>query len=288
MMTIANRITLLRAFLTILMYACIVVPASWTRLAALLIFALASITDWVDGFLARRTNTTTTFGAVADPFVDKLLIGGVFVAFGSVPALHVPLWAVFLIIAREMMISTLRVLAALNREMLAAERSGKFKTAIQMISASLILVILNIQDLAVNGPPDWQAGMQAAAHFTLQFPYLLTIIVMIVTWASGISYLYNHWDMLRRSWSIPNSRRQPQLRRTENRRQRRPHRNNRFRPEKKDGIVQSSPYFPQDAILREAKKNHRPRRRGKRPAGQTAQNTGGARPAAPAATAAQD
>lgn len=294
MMTIANRITLLRAFLTILMYACIVVPASWTRLAALLIFAIASITDWIDGFLARRTNTTTTFGAVADPFVDKLLIGGVFVAFASVPALNVPLWAVFLIIARELTISTLRVLAALNREVLSAERSGKFKTAIQMISASIILIILNIQDLAVNGPLDWQPAMQGTAHLTAQFPYVLTIIVMLITWASGISYLYNHWDMLSRSWSIPQNRR-PSSR--HNGAERRAGRHDSQRHEAKlearrqdrrygqyngsDDMVQKSAYFS-DTPQRDGKKRqYRPYRRNKRPA----RNGGQGQPApqAPAA-----
>lgn len=275
MMTIANRITLLRAFLTILMYACIVVPASWTRLAALLIFAIASITDWIDGFLARRTNTTTTFGAVADPFVDKLLIGGVFVAFASVASLNVPLWAVFLIIARELTISTLRVLAALNREVLSAERSGKFKTAIQMISASIILIILNIQDMAVNGPLDWQPAMQGAAHLTAQFPYVLTIIVMLITWTSGISYLYNHWDMLSRSWSIPQNRR-PSSRRNgaDYRKGQDRHRHEAKQEARRqdrrygqyngsDSMVQKSAYFS-DTPQREARK--RPYRRNKRQA----------------------
>lgn len=285
MMTIANRITLLRAFLTILMYACIVVPASWTRLAALLIFALASITDWVDGFLARRTNTTTTFGAVADPFVDKLLIGGVFVAFASVPTLNVPLWAVFLIIARELMISTLRVLAALNREVLSAERSGKIKTALQMISASIILIILNIQDLAINGPVTWQAGMQAAAQVTQNMPYILTVIVMIVTWASGISYLYNHWGLLTRSWSIParkgrNQQYQYRHNSADNRNRRpRNSNNNRSGSDSRTsnstsgGVVQKSAYFPQDAqAARNGKKNYRPYRRSKRPMNHSAEH----------------
>ena len=202
-MTLANRITLLRAFMSVLMFVCIVVPGIWTRLAALAIFALASITDWVDGYLARKTNTATTFGAIADPFVDKLLIGAVFVAFASIPALNVPLWAVFLIIAREMMISSLRVLAAIHKEVLAADRSGKFKTAIQMISSCVILIILNMYDLAAVGPENWRTFFAGAVFAMKPFPYILTIIVTAITWGSGIMYLNSHWAMLKKSWSIP-------------------------------------------------------------------------------------
>ena len=82
MMTLANKITLIRAALAIVMFLFILAPFGWARLVATLIFILAASTDWVDGKIARETNTITPFGAIVDPFVDKILVIAAF-AFGK-------------------------------------------------------------------------------------------------------------------------------------------------------------------------------------------------------------
>ena len=128
MMTLPNKITLTRAALSIVMFIFILIPCGWTRLIATLIFIVAASTDWVDGKIARETNTITPFGAIVDPFVDKILVSAALFAFVGIHELDVPIWAVFFIILRELMISTLRVIAALEGKVMAAERWGKFKT----------------------------------------------------------------------------------------------------------------------------------------------------------------
>ena len=90
-------------FGTMIMFICLMVDNIWFRLAAAVLFGLAALTDWLDGKIARQTGTMTPFGAIADPFVDKILVGAVYIGFASLPMLNVPLWAVFLIIARELM-----------------------------------------------------------------------------------------------------------------------------------------------------------------------------------------
>ena len=137
MMTLANKITLLRAGLSLLMFAFILLPFWWARFAATLIFILAASTDWVDGKIARETNTITPFGAIVDPFVDKILVIAAFFAFVAIRPLNVPIWAVFLILLRELMVSNLRAIAALDGQVMAAERWGKFKTVFQMIMICL-------------------------------------------------------------------------------------------------------------------------------------------------------
>ena len=112
MMTLANKITLMRAALSIVMFLFILLPYGWARITATLIFILAASTDWVDGKIARQTNTITPFGAIVDPFVDKILVAAAFFAFVGIKELDVPIWAVFFILLRELMISTLRVIAA--------------------------------------------------------------------------------------------------------------------------------------------------------------------------------
>ena len=83
MMTLANKITLIRAGLSIVMFIFILLPFAWARFTATLIFILAASTDWVDGKIARSTNSYTPFGAIVDPFVDKILVGAAFFAFGK-------------------------------------------------------------------------------------------------------------------------------------------------------------------------------------------------------------
>ena len=83
MMTLANKITLVRAALSIVMFLFILMPYAWARFVAILIFIVAASTDWVDGKIARETHTVTPFGAIVDPFVDKILVIAAFFAFSG-------------------------------------------------------------------------------------------------------------------------------------------------------------------------------------------------------------
>jgi len=207
-MTLANRITMLRALMAVGVFVCIVLHGVWFRLAALALFCAAAFTDWLDGKIARETGTVTHFGAIADPFVDKILVGGAFLAFASIKSLNVPLWAVFIIIARELMVSSLRALAALGGKVLSAEKAGKFKTFFQLLAAFAILLVLNFQTmlLAGSGTHTITPQMVDIYRLTLGIPYWISVLTALVTAASGAAYLYNHWAMLQDSWSDPHLR----------------------------------------------------------------------------------
>ena len=203
MMTLANKITLTRAALSIVMFIFILLPYGWSRFTATLIFILAASTDWVDGKIARETNTVTPFGAIVDPFVDKILVAAALFAFVGIKELDVPIWAVFFILLRELMISTLRVIAALEGKVMAAERWGKFKTVIQMVAVGTIFFVLDVYHLAhlLGGVAQEVCWI---IFVTLQkIPYTITAIAAVVTWLSAISYLRNNWDLLKKSWSLP-------------------------------------------------------------------------------------
>ncbi len=203
MMTLANKITLTRAALSILMFIFILLPYAWARLTATLIFIVAASTDWVDGKIARQTNTTTPFGAIVDPFVDKILVCAALFAFVGIRELDVPIWAVFFIMLRELMISTLRVIAALEGKVMAAERWGKFKTVIQMVAVGTIFFVVDVYHLAhiLTGTAQ---TICMIIFFTLRkIPYAITAIAAIITWISAISYLKNNWELMRKSWSLP-------------------------------------------------------------------------------------
>ena len=111
------------------------------------VFILACITDFFDGYLARKYNETTTFGKFMDPLADKLLVCSALICFAADPECVMPAWAVIVIIAREFIISGFRLVASDNHVVIAASYWGKFKTTFQMIM--VILMIANIQALNI-------------------------------------------------------------------------------------------------------------------------------------------
>lgn len=139
-MNTANKLTMLRvimipAFLLVL-YLQVPGAAYW----AMGIFIVASVTDWVDGYVARHYNQTTDFGKFMDPLADKCLVTAAmlwFVEVGQMPA-----WALLIVIVREFGVSGLRMVAATNGTVIAAAWSGKIKTASTMVC--LVLMFLPI------------------------------------------------------------------------------------------------------------------------------------------------
>lgn len=202
-MTLANKITLTRAALSIVMFLFILCPYGWARLVATLIFILAASTDWVDGKIARETNTITPFGAIVDPFVDKILVAAAFFAFVGIKELDVPIWAVFFILLRELMVSTLRVIAALEGKVMAAERWGKFKTVIQMTAIGVIFFVLDVYHLSHLLTGCTKSVCVFLFVLLCKIPYAITVIAAAITWISAVSYLKNNWDLLKKSWSLP-------------------------------------------------------------------------------------
>lgn len=141
-------------------------------LGALVIFALASVTDALDGHIARSRGLVTDFGKFMDPLADKLLVTAALLAF--VEMLNVPAWVVFLIIARELAITGLRTLAAGKGVVMAADKWGKVKTASQMVWICYGLVMgFCFHSLPVRGDAGWgmylvfQIGMAAVLCATL-------------------------------------------------------------------------------------------------------------------------
>lgn len=189
-----------RILLSLFIFLLIISRSLWSELGALALLTVASISDYFDGVIARRTHTMTPFGAIADPFADKILVMAVFLAFASLRELTVPIWAVFLILMRELTISTLRVLAALRGEVMKAEKTGKVKTVIQMTSAFIILTLLVLKIWGKKyGLP--AVFLAETAGRTGRIAYWLTVFTALITVLSGAVYLYNHRDLLIKSWS---------------------------------------------------------------------------------------
>lgn len=138
-MNLPNKITVFRACMVPVFLIFMLVPGIPAgKYIAAVIFAVASASDFLDGYLARKNNLVTDFGKFMDPLADKLLVCSAFICF--VEFNTVPAWVVILIIGREFIISGFRLVAADNNIVIAANYWGKIKTVVQMIMCVLFIV----------------------------------------------------------------------------------------------------------------------------------------------------
>src|SRR6202790_2015992 len=141
----ANRLTLGRLALTILFVAALNSSWQYGRTTALLIFLIAGVTDFIDGEVARRYGVVTNFGMLMDPLVDKIMMAAAFISL--VPLKAVPAWAATAVVARDFLITGLRLMASSKGRVLPAERLGKHKTSWQIITVLFFLCLLSLLEL---------------------------------------------------------------------------------------------------------------------------------------------
>ncbi|MDR0325837.1 MAG: CDP-diacylglycerol--glycerol-3-phosphate 3-phosphatidyltransferase [Oscillospiraceae bacterium] len=170
-MTIANVVTIARIGLVpvFLVY----MGMDW-RVAALVIFSVAAATDFIDGYLARRMGQVTNFGKIMDPLADKLLVLVALICF--IREGTAPVWVVAVVLAREFLVSALRIVAASEGKVLAADFSGKVKTVVQIFGAIAILT-------------PWY-NIELWPSFALHT--LASWLIAAVTVWSGLDYLVRH------------------------------------------------------------------------------------------------
>lgn len=145
-MNTANKLTVFRiALIPFFVLFMLTDFTDYNRLIALIIFIIASITDQLDGHIARKYNMITSFGKFMDPIADKLLISSALICLSSLGEL--PAWVVIVIILREFAISGLRLVATENGSVIAAAGWGKAKTVSQM--TLIIIMLLNIPQLHI-------------------------------------------------------------------------------------------------------------------------------------------
>ncbi len=185
-MNAPNQLTLTRVIMTFVFVVVLMWEFPYSKTAALMLFTVASLTDLYDGILARRYNIVTNFGTLMDPVADKILIGSAFVAFVGLGI--IPAWMAIVIIAREFVITGLRLLAASKGQILAAGWGGKNKTVSQVFAASVVLVGLALRDdwsTKLHLKPEWLAPFNRVA-------FTVTVIAVVFTLSSAGSYLHNN------------------------------------------------------------------------------------------------
>lgn len=174
-MTTASKITLLRVLLIplylVTMYLSHGEAGLWMYLS-LAIFIIASLTDFIDGYIARNYNQVTDFGKFLDPLADKLLTiaaMAMFCEWGSFPA-----WALMIVLTREFAVSGLRMVAGPKGKVIAAGKSGKFKTASTMVGLCVMMAFPQVPIIGL----------------------IVMVIIVVTTLYSGIEYFIQNWNCL--------------------------------------------------------------------------------------------
>lgn len=191
-MNLPNFLTLLRILLAPVFMALFVIENVWTRLAALVIFIIASLTDMYDGYYARKYGIATSFGKFMDPLADKILTSIAFISFATLN--YVEAWMVLAIVIREFLITGLRSLAAYKGVLITPTRMAKVKTFLQMTAIAVILLFINLKTFL---PPLGQDWAMFDSPVTLQVFYWLMVATVVVTVGTGIDYVIRSFYLLR-------------------------------------------------------------------------------------------
>jgi CDP-diacylglycerol--glycerol-3-phosphate 3-phosphatidyltransferase len=177
-MNLPNKITMFRVFLI----PFFVFFMLWDNVAchnfiAAAIFIVASLTDMLDGKIARKYNLVSNFGKFMDPLADKLLVSAALICFVAIPSNPMPAWAVIVIISREFIISGFRLVASDAGVVIAAGYWGKIKTVVQMVMC--VFLILNFGGAVFDG-----------------IEIILIYAAVVLTVISLVDYLVKNWSVM--------------------------------------------------------------------------------------------
>ncbi|HNU91006.1 MAG TPA: CDP-diacylglycerol--glycerol-3-phosphate 3-phosphatidyltransferase [Spirochaetota bacterium] len=204
LLEVPNLLSLLRIVLIPVFLYFIFIPTMEHRLWALVIFIIASVTDFLDGWSARKLHQESDLGRFLDPLADKVLVIGALTAFLILDP-FIPLWMIVIIVGRDVLITLMRYLAIRKGAALVTSGFGKVKTAFQMISIMVIIMvfvfrragvsryatdefikIVRVYEIMTSSIPD---------KWLIIGPYCLMFVVTLLTALSGIRYMMTNWRL---------------------------------------------------------------------------------------------
>lgn len=183
-MNLPNKLTASRMVMTFAFLAALLSGVPYGRTIAFFLFAIASLTDLLDGILARKYNMITDFGKLMDPLADKILISAAFISFVQLPETRVQAWIAIVIVAREFAVTGLRLLAASKGILIGARRWGRNKMIFQVITAGVVLAFLSLNELF---PAMMAPAMGLPFSITLNVLMYFTVALTAVT--GGLFFL---------------------------------------------------------------------------------------------------
>ncbi len=177
-MNLPNKLTVLRIVLTPFYLAAMLINFEYNYLVAALIFIVASVTDFLDGKIARKNNLVTTFGKLCDPVADKMLTTAALLAFMHLDLCNI--WIVMVILTREFLVTSFRLVASAQGIVIPAGILGKLKTASQMIFSIVIMFMVHFAQYM-----DIDYGRISLVS------NILMAVSAVLTVVSGIKYMFD-------------------------------------------------------------------------------------------------
>ena len=178
---VPNQITLARLILALVFFG--LVPLG-LYMPALIVFAVAAGTDWLDGYWARKYDQVTQLGRILDPFADKIIICGAFIFLVAEPDSGITSWLTVIVVGREMLVTTIRSFLEQQGADFSAQFIGKLKMVLQC--AAVVLSILSLR-YVVNGHPSWLVNIRDVCIWS----------AIICTVYSGVAYIFRAASMVR-------------------------------------------------------------------------------------------
>jgi CDP-diacylglycerol--glycerol-3-phosphate 3-phosphatidyltransferase len=189
-MNLPNKLTILRIVLAFIFILLLFIHGLGAKVAAFVVFLSASLTDLLDGYLAKKNNQITDFGRLMDPIADKILILSAFLAFVEMGL--VPAWMVVIILFREVAVTGLRILALNKGKVIPADSGGKHKTVSQVLAILAILILIIFKAAGPVAPIFWSPNTEAIYKDSI---YVLMLITVALTLISGVSYLVKNREV---------------------------------------------------------------------------------------------
>ena len=177
---------MLRIILTFVFMYFLFIPALWAKATALLIFIFAALSDFFDGRIAQKRNMVTDFGKLMDPIADKILVLAAFAAFVQIQLIDA--WMFVIVVAREILITSLRLFALNKGKVLSAAKAGKHKTLSQMVVIFYILGFIVLKE-AILTFSTWNPAWESFFRNSI---YMMMLLTVGLTLYSGLSYLWEN------------------------------------------------------------------------------------------------
>jgi len=198
-MTLPNQLTILRIILSPVFLIFFLADAIWMKQFSVAIYVVAALSDWYDGWLARKFNYITSWGKFWDPLADKILTSSAFIGFALVDL--IPWWMVAIIVGRDVLITLLRVFANMKSYNFTTSYYAKWKTMLQMVFLYYLLILyVALYSPEINSP----YKELIPTLLNKELIYFVALFITLITLHSGILYIKRNWKIILKLLKIEN------------------------------------------------------------------------------------
>jgi CDP-diacylglycerol--glycerol-3-phosphate 3-phosphatidyltransferase len=198
-MTLPNQLTVLRIILSPVFLFFFLSDIIWMKQVSVAIYIIAALSDWYDGWLARKFNYITSWGKFWDPLADKILTSVAFIGFAIVDL--IPWWMIIIIVGRDVIITLLRVFADMKNYNFTTSYYAKWKTMLQMVFLYYLLILYVAQ---FTPEINLRYGDLISLLLNKELIFFIAMLITIITFHSGVLYIIRNWKIIIKLLKIEN------------------------------------------------------------------------------------